>query len=202
MNKDANLKKMTLSLSIIALISSASLGFVNNLTKGPKAAAEAIKLNQAVSKVLPEFDNNPIAESYKIPSPDGGDSIICYPAIKGGNSTGCAIETWTMNGFSGLIRLMVGFDNEGKIIDISVLEQKETPGLGTKILTAQFKDQFKGMTPGTEAFGLHHDGGEIDAITAATISSKAFIDAIMRGNNAFLNIDGNSGATNTDSDNK
>ena len=171
---------MVSTLFVITAISSASLGFMYQLTKEPKAAAERAKQNFAIKAVLPEYDNDPSADAYEIESYDGGDQLTCYPAFKNGELTGIAVKTWTMKGFSGLIRLMVGFDEMGNIINISVLEQKETPGLGTKMADAEFKDQYNGMNPGSINLAVKKDGGTIDAITAATISARAFSDAVDR----------------------
>ena len=171
---------MVSALLVISAISSASLGFMYQLTKEPKAAAERAKQNFAIKAVLPEYDNDPSAESYELESHNGGENLVCYPAFKNGELTGIAVKTWTMKGFSGLIRLMAGFDKTGNIINISVLEQKETPGLGTKMADAEFKDQYNGKHPGAINLAVKKDGGTIDAITAATISSRAFSDAVDR----------------------
>lgn len=178
--KESTLVNMVLTLLVITAISSASLGFMYQLTKAPKAAAELAKQNFAIGAVLGEYDNDPSADAYEIESFDGGEKLECYPGTKGGEPAGIAVKTWTMEGFSGLVRLMVGFDPSGNVINISVLEQKETPGLGTKMADAEFKDQYNGKNPGTNNLSVKKDGGEVDAITAATISSRAFSDAVER----------------------
>ncbi len=178
--KESTLVNMVLTLLVITAISSASLGFMYQLTKEPKAIAEQAKQNFAIKAVLTEYDNAPSTDAYEIDSFDGGEKLTCYPGTEGGELTGIAVKTWTTKGFSGLIRLMVGFDKSGNIINISVLEQKETPGLGTKMVDAEFKDQFNGKNPGTNNLSVKKDGGEVDAITAATISSRAFSDAVER----------------------
>ena len=178
--KESTLFNMVSTLFVITAISSASLGFMYQLTKEPKAVAERAKQNFAIKAVLPEYDNDPSADAYEIESYDGGENLVCYPASKNGELTGIAVKSWTMKGFSGLIRLMVGFDISGNIINISVLEQKETPGLGTKILDAEFKDQYNDKNPATNNLAVKKDGGTVDAITAATISSRAFSDAVDR----------------------
>ncbi len=196
MAKESNLKNMVTALFVITLVSSATLGFMYEVTKGPRAAAEENKLQLAVKKVLPPYTNNPVAEKYTISNPDGeGPDLVCYPALENTKPIGVAIETYTMNGFSGLVRLMVGFTQQGEIVEIVVLEQKETPGLGTKMGDPSFKDQFKGLIPGGDRFKVKKDGGDIDAITAATISSRAFIDALNRANRGYMGTEGNSGAT-------
>ncbi len=171
---------MVVTLLVITAISSASLGFMYQLTKEPISAAALAKQNFAIKAVLGDYDNDPSTDAYEIESFDGGDKLTCYPGTKGGELNGIAVKTWTMKGFSGLVRLMVGFDKIGNIISISVLEQKETPGLGTKMVDAEFKDQFNGKNPGTNNLSVKKDGGEVDAITAATISSRAFSDAVDR----------------------
>jgi len=178
--KESTLFNMVSTLFVITAISSASLGFMYQLTKEPKAVAERAKQNFAIKAVLPEYDNDPSADAYEIESYDGGENLVCYPASKNGELTGIAVKSWTMKGFSGLIRLMVGFDISGNIINISVLEQKETPGLGTKMADAEFKDQYNSKNPGTINIAVKKDGGTIDAITAATISARAFSDAVDR----------------------
>ena len=178
--KESTLLNMVITLLVVTAISSASLGFMHQLTKEPKAAAEKAKQNFAIKAVLPEYDNDPSVEAYAIESHDGGEQLICYPASKNGELTGIAVKSWTMKGFSGKVCLMVGFDKTGNIINISVLEQKETPGLGTKMTDAEFKNQYNGKHPGAINLTVKKDGGTIDAITAATISSRAFSDAVNR----------------------
>jgi len=178
--KESTLFSMVLTLLIVTAVSSSSLGFVHQLTKEPKAAAERAKQNLAIKAVLTDFDNNPSEDAYDIECHDGDAPLTCFPAVKNGELTGIAVKTWTMKGFNGMMRLMVGFDKAGNILNISVLEQKETPGLGTKILDAEFKNQFNGKNPGRNNLNMKKDGGEVDAITAATISSRAFSDAVER----------------------
>jgi len=183
--KESTLFNMVITLLVITTVSSASLGFMYELTKEPKAAAEKIKQNFAIMAVLPEFDNNPSDEAFEIESFDGGESLTCYPALKDGEIVGFAVKTWTMRGFSGLIRLMVGFDTAGNVINSTVLEHAETPGLGTKMADAEFKDQFIGKNPSVNNIRVRKDGGEIDGITAATITARAFSDAVDRAYNSL-----------------
>lgn len=200
--KESSLLNMVLTLGIICLVSSALLGFVYQVTAGPKASAELVKRTYAIGKVLPEFDNQPYTDAFKIPSIDGGDSLVCYVGKTGGSQVGTAVQTWTLKGFSGLVRLMVGFDADGKIYNISVLEQKETAGLGAKMTEASFLGQFKGLDPGAKTLKVKKDGGDIDALSAATISSRAFCDAVQRAYDSYFGkkssgTDSVSGATQT-----
>ena len=182
---ESNFKNMTLTLFIVTLLASSSLGFVYSLTKGPIEDAQTTKINEALRKVLPEFDNQPSAEKFTR-EVDGG-VLTFYPASNGGEPVGTAIQTFTKNGFSGQVDLMVGFLADGSIYSIEVIAHKETPGLGDKMESnkSDFSVQFKGKNPETFKLMVKKDGGDVDAITASTISSRAFCDAVLRAYNAF-----------------
>ena len=115
-----------------------------------------------------------------------------YPAKKGEEIVGYAIEASSSAGFGGNITLMVGFTPDGAIVNTSVISHAETPGLGAKISDSEshFITQFQGTNPGDPnfKFAVKKDGGNFDAITASTITSRAFIDVINNAYNAFLNI--------------
>ena len=130
-----------------------------------------------LEKVLPEFNNQPNDEKYTI---NGYEELEFYPGKKDGKRVGTAIKTYSDEGFSERIRIMVGFDTGNKIINTWVVEQKETPGLGTKMKGPKFRDQFKGKDPVSFKIKVKKDGGEVDAITAATITSRAFCEAVER----------------------
>ncbi|MGE5420271.1 MAG: RnfABCDGE type electron transport complex subunit G [Chloroflexota bacterium] len=181
---ESTFKNMVLSLTLISLGAAACLGFVYQMTKKPIEISNINKKLNAIKQVVPEFDNNPDAEMYRLPTGEG-DSLDIYPAKKSGETVGYAINTYTNKGFSGNITLMAGYKPDGSIIDITVLNQKETPGLGTKMALPEFKDQFKGKNPSDFPLKVVKDGGQVDAITAATISSRAFCDAIQRGYNTL-----------------
>ena len=181
---ESTLKNMILSLTLIALVSSAGLGFVYELTKEPIALSVLNKKLNAIREVVPEFTNNPNDEMFRIPTGEG-DSLDIYPAKNNGEIVGYAVNSYTSKGFSGNIFLMAGFKPDGTIIGISVLNHKETPGLGTKMTEPEFKEQFTGKNPAEFMLKVKKDGGPVDAITAATISSRAFCDAIQRAYNTI-----------------
>ncbi|RLD63024.1 MAG: RnfABCDGE type electron transport complex subunit G [Bacteroidetes bacterium] len=185
--KKSSLINMVFTLFVITLVASAALGYIYELTKDPISQMKQNKKLQAIKIVVPEFNNNPSADMYKIPTYEGTDSLECYPAKKDGELVGTAVKTYTKNGFGGLVWLMVGFKTDGTINDISVLEQNETPGLGTKMTTAKFKNQFNNKNPEQYKLSVKKDGGDVDAITAATISSRAFCDAVNRAHKSFKN---------------
>ena len=183
--KESTFTNMLLALLIVTLVSSATLGYVYELTKEPIATAKLNKKLNAIKAVVPEFNNNPDSAKFEIPV-EGGEPVMAYPATMNGELVGVAIESYTMTGFSGLVKLMVGLKPDGSIFGISVLEHKETPGLGTHMAEDKFINQFKSQNPSTFKVKVKKDGGDVDAITAATISSRAFCDAVMRAYNAYM----------------
>lgn len=189
---------MFLSLTIICIVAGAILAAVNMYTAGPIAATKAATLENAIKEVVPPFDNNPTKDAYKGVTPEG-DSLIIYPATKDGQFVGVAVESNTKKGFSGEIKVIVGFDPQNKLLNYSVLQHAETPGLGSKMQewfrTDKNKQSVIGRSLTDGSLAVSKDGGSVDAITAATISSRAFLDAINRAYGAFKGTDGNSGAT-------
>lgn len=184
--KESTFGNMLLALFVISLVSSTALGFVYEFTKEPIRMVEINKTNAAIQAVVPAFDNQPATEVFKVKS--DMDSLLFYPAKQNGELVGTAVETYTKKGFSGLIRLMVGFAPDGSIIDISVLEHQETPGLGQKIEKSKsnFSLQFQGKNPANFKLSVKKDRGDVDAITASTISSRAFCDAVQRAYTAYM----------------
>lgn len=180
--KESSFKNMVLTLLVITLIASTALGYVYEITKSPIALSKLQKKLSAIKEVTPEFNNDPNAELFKMLVPGTNDSLEIYPAKQDENVQGYAVRTFTNKGFSGTIVLMAGFDLSGRIVNISVLEHAETPGLGDKMSKTKSKwsDQFNGKDPGSSNLRVKQDGGEIDAITASTISSRAYIDAVER----------------------
>lgn len=183
--KESTLFNMTLTLLVVTLVASTALGYVYELTKAPISNAKLAKKTEALQKVLPSFDNDPVGEMYKILSEAGYDSLEVYPAKKNGILVGTAVRSYSKKGFSGDIWIMVGFNADGSIFNIEVLDHKETPGLGSKMSAPDFKDQFSGINPAEANFKVKKDGGDIDAITAATISSRAFTEAANRAYEAY-----------------
>lgn len=196
---ESSLKNMLLVLTGITVIAVGLLAVVNEMTKGPVAIAKAQALSEAIELVVPGFDNNPIEEADTLFSEAGKLEFIIYPASKGGETIGHAVQA-TSNGFGGPLTILVGFDKDGNINDYSLLEHAETPGLGAKA-DAWFKGGAKGditgQNPGAAALTVSKDGGKIDAITASTITSRAFLNAVNSAYGALSQkyTDAKSGAT-------
>ena len=187
---------MLIALTLITCLSGAILGGVNEITKSSISAAKLAKQENAIKSVVPEFNNNPLEEKWDVTLDDGTIATI-FPAKNNGQSVGAAVETVTKSGFSGPITVMVGFDKDGNIVNYSVLSHTETPGLGSKMPTwFKEKGSILGKNPSKDNLTVKKDGGDIDAITAATISSRAFLGAVANAYSAFNGkTDAQSGAT-------
>ena len=177
---------MVISLFVITIISGFSLGYVNDLTAGPKAKAKLERKVNALKLVLPEFDNNPVEDILLVKSDKVKDSVEVYPAYLNSAFVGAAIIGSTDKGFSGLIKIMVGFKPNGDIQNIVVLEQKETPGLGTKMKDEKFLKQFRNVNPSKFNLKVKKDGGEVDALTGATITTRAFSEATQMAFDEYI----------------
>lgn len=183
----STLSNMTAVLFGITLIASAGVGVVNLITEEPIAEAKKAATIAALNNVLPAFDDNQVTELEIDALP-----IKTYTAKAGGEVVGYAVETMTKEGFGGAIRMMVGFTPEGEVINVNVLEQSETPGLGTKMTEEgnPLITSFKGKNPADMKMAVKKDGGDVDALTAATISSRAYVDAMSRAYKAYTQVCG------------
>jgi len=170
------------------VVAAAILAFVNKQTSPLIATSKKEKLENAIKEVVPGFDNSPLDEAFKIPLAEG-DSLLVYPARKGTELIGVAVESNTMKGFSGEIKIIVGLTPAGEVIDYAVLQHAETPGLGDKMdpwfKTDKNNQNIIGRNLSDGALNVSKDGGDVDAITAATISSRAFLDAVNRAYVAY-----------------
>lgn len=178
---------MVIVLSAITLFAALALGTVYTITKAPIEASKTAKQKNAIKEVLPPSFHH-LADPITVS--DGNETLVVYKAYDAKNEfIGAAVQS-SNNGFSGKILIMVGFDKNGNIINYTVLEQKETPGLGTKMVdwfkTDKGKQNIKGKNAGTANLTVSKDGGEVDAITAATISSRAFLFAVRNAYHAFV----------------
>ena len=178
----SNLRNMLLVLTTISAVSALALAFTYTKTKDAIALVQAQKKLMAIQNVAPGFDNNPDQEKYTVKNFEG---IELYPAKQEGRLKGIAVKTFSSAGYGGDIWLMVGFDHQGIIYDIAVLKHQETPGLGSKMEAAKFKNQFKGQSPASFKLLVKKDGGDVDAITAATITSRAFCSAVGKAYEAY-----------------
>ena len=183
--KKDTLLNMFIAMFVISVVSGGVLGVVYNATKEPIAAAETTKKTEAIKNVLPEF--NELKETTIKSELEDAELPFHLAYDSDNNFIGAAVETFTNKGFSGNISLMVGILADGTVNNISVLQHAETPGLGSKMSEPSFKDQFNNKNANSFNFNVKKDGGDVDAITAATISSRAFCDAVNRAISTFEN---------------
>ncbi len=183
----SNLTNMVLVLGVTCLFCSAVLGGAYALTKEPIDAAAAAKTQQAVAQVLPPFENLEYnADSHYYTAKDG-EAVVGY-----------AIES-TVVGFGGPLSLMVGVTVDGVVCNTSVLSHSETPGLGAKCSTdSKFMDQWKGFDPMVKKLSVSKDGGDVDAITASTITSRAYTLAVANALDVFARINAGNAAASGD----
>ncbi len=186
--RESTFINMVVTLLLVTLIAAIALGYVYDLTKAPIEEAKLKDQAEAITKVLPEFDK--LGDSFKVAAEAGEDSLEVFPAYKNDKLVGAAVKTWSKKGFGGLISIMAGIDENGNFSGYQVLEHEETPGLGSKMTTwfnnADKPNQYViGKSPKTTKFQVSKDGGDIDAITASTISSRAFLDAMVRAYNSY-----------------
>lgn len=170
---------MLLTLGLVTLVSAFALGYVYDWTEEPIAAARLARQMRAINEVLGEYDNDPVVDAFKIAGLPEDDSLTVFPGYVEGELAGMAIQTYSNKGYTTRIWLMAGFDVQGIIRDVVILEHKETPGLGSKMADPKFKDQFKDLDPGEDDIRVVKDGGRIDAISGATISSRAVSEAVQ-----------------------
>ena len=179
----SSFRNMFLSLGTICIVAGGVLAAINDITREPIAISKKAKVENALKAVLPDFDNSPSEETYWVNLSEG-DSLKVYPATKNGQPVGFAVESYSMKGFSGEIKVMAGLDTQGVLINYKVLEHAETPGLGAKMEEWFRMDKNKqsvlGKNLSNGSLTVTKDKGEIDAITGATISSRAFLDALNR----------------------
>ena len=176
---------MTLCLFVICLVCSALLAGVYALTADPIAAAAAAKNEAAIMEVLP--DSAVKIEEVRTVELDGQTYEYNLAYDEQGNTVGCAINVAPV-GFGGPIAIKVGFDINGNIWNTKVLSQAETPGLGAKCVEPSFSAQFKGFNPAEKKLAVKKDGGDVDAITASTITSRAYTDGLALAVKVFQTI--------------
>lgn len=189
MAKESNFKNMVIALFAVTFVASASLGIVNEFTKGAIEKANIDAQNKAIAAVLPSFDK--LGKSYKVLPEGEADTLELFPALdKDSVTIATAVKSYTKKGFSGLFTVMVGISADGTISGYNVLEHHETPGLGSK-MALWFSNKDKpgqyviGKNPATDNLTVKKDGGSVDAITAATISSRAFLESVQRAYKAW-----------------
>ena len=169
---ESSFANMVIVLTIITVIAASCLGAMNNLTAEPIAASKKAKQEAAIKAVLPEFTS--------LEEDNVNDQKIFRAYNANSELVGIAIETAEL-GFGGNITTIVGIDANGAIVDYSLLQHAETPGLGSKLVDwFKVKSDIRGADANKMPLNVSKDDGEYDAITAATISSRAFLNSINK----------------------
>ena len=183
---ESSLTNMVLVLTLVAVIMGGILAYVNHLTEGPIAEQKEKALADGIKAVM-VCDDLKVAKTDVVKQNDAKGKEMTFTVYQiqdaQGNDLGAAVESTTM-GFGGDLKVLVGFDTKGTILGYTLLEHAETPGLGAKA-DQWFQDNMKGDIVGenpAEPLTVSKDGGKVDAITASTITSRAFLLAI---NNAY-----------------
>ena len=198
---ESSLTNMVLVLTGVAVVMGAILAAVNNLTATPIAQQKERALADGIKAVMASDDIR-VAQTDTVRQTDDRGKELCFVIYQtqdaAGNDLGAAVES-TTSGFGGDLKVLVGFNPEGTILGYTLLEHTETPGLGAKAdqwFQSGQKGNIIGRNP-AEPLTVSKDGGQVDAITASTITSRAFLLAV---NNAFkaykaTPVDSQTGAT-------
>ncbi len=174
---ESSFKNMVIVLFCITMIAAAAVGGVYMVTKEPIAEAKAAATRAALEQVLPAFDTTTQSDVIV-------DELLIkvHQAMSGEQVVGYAVESVTKTGYSGEFNIMVGLTPTGELINIDILSHKETPGLGSK-MTEQGNNlitSIQGKNLDECVLKVKKDGGDVDALTAATITSRAYLDAVSR----------------------
>lgn len=179
----STLPNMLVALTVIALVAAAALAALNGVTKEPIAQAQQAKVENAIKMVIPDFAR---LEDQTI------DNHLCHLGYDAeGALVGAAIEAGNDKGFGGHLQLMVGYGADGNIYGYQILETHETPGLGAKAAQWFQKDgkgSVIGRNPAESALSVKKDGGDVDAISGSTITSRAFLDAVNEAASVYAQI--------------
>ena len=188
MAKKDSIWRLVIVLTCISLLAALALTGVYALTKGPIELGQKEKKEKALQAVLPDYQG--AVRDTLIVDADNEEIPVHLAIGKDGELCGAGIETYTKKAFAGRFDLMVGFDADGAIVNTEVIKAGETPGLGDKINKdkSDFAMQFNHQNPADFKLVVKKDGGDVDAITAATISSRAYCDAVQRAYDIFMKI--------------
>ncbi|MDD6252719.1 MAG: RnfABCDGE type electron transport complex subunit G [Bacteroidales bacterium] len=180
----SNLKNMALCLFGTCLVCSAVLAGVYALTAAPIAETNAALLKASIAKVLPEGGEISEAKALEV----GGMPSEYYECVKDGETVAFAVKSTTV-GFGGPLTVMVGLLPGGVVYNTSVLAHTETPGLGAKCTTDEhFYGQFRNYDAVNGKLTVKKDGGDLDAITASTITSRAYSLAVKNAVEALAGV--------------
>lgn len=180
---------MVIVLVAVAVIMGGLLALINHITAEPIMTQEQKILAESIHSVMGGNQKTIISSTDSITKTiEGKESqfVVYHISSDTKSDTGFAIES-SVNGFGGTLKVLVGFDNDANILGYSILQSAETPGLGSKA-DEWFGETGKGNIIGKNmksagSLAVKNDGGDVDAITASTITSRAFLKAV---NQAYM----------------
>lgn len=177
--------KLSLLLAVVAAVCGGLLVAVANKTAAARGAVAQRRTEAALNSL---FGSERAASGAFVPL-DGLDAYALVGDAAGvaPQFLGAAIRATSTHGYGGNIALMAAFDADGRLIDFAVLDAHETPGLGAKIARPEFRRGFAGRLF-SGPWKLRKDGGDIDAVTSATISSRAATEAIADAASRFESV--------------
>lgn len=197
----SSLSNMVLVLVGFAVLIGALLAWVNHMTEVPIAEKADKTLRNGIQAVMQAQDIKVAQADTVKQMQDGKQTVLVVHRVTDatGKNLGAAVES-TVMGFGGDLKVLVGFDSEGSILGYTILQTSETPGLGMKAdkwFQKDGKGNVIGKCPADGELTVSKDGGDVDAITASTITSRAFLKAINQAYAAYAHpgVDGNSGAS-------
>lgn len=194
-------------LALVGAIAALILAMSDNVTREPIKANSRKNMVKALRDVLPPFANQPDEQLVTFESDDKVEVKFYAGKDESGKITGIAAETVSGKGYAGKIKVMTGFFPDGKVRSVLVTEQNETPGLGTVVCQRKnvvklgdlvngkkaeaglpknpILDQFSGHSAAPDdtwkrPWAVKKDGGTVDYMTGATITSRAVTEAVDR----------------------
>ncbi len=188
----SSLPNMIVVLVVVALITGGLLAYVHKITEEPIARQNVESLATDIQQVMGGQKVTVLGDVKLTKNIAGKDYTFVVHKVKtaDGKMTGCAIESSVM-GFGGNLGVLVGFDGEGNITGYTIRQSSETPGLGQKADTwfqKGEKGSVVGLNPDKCKFTVSKDGGDIDAITASTITSRAFLNAVRQAHDVMKDV--------------
>ena len=176
--KQPGMASLVIVLAAICLVSAAVLGLINSVTVGPIAANTEKTVQESLRTVMPiDGDYEDVTDQYS------GDpvtvevtgSVVPVKAVYKAGDEGYVVESMSPNGFGGALDMMAGIDSEGNVTGIAIISHAETSGLGSKSTDPEWQAQFKGLSG---VVSVTKDGGQVEAITGSTITSRAVCDGV------------------------
>lgn len=196
----SSLTNMVVVLVACALVTGGLLAFVNHVTEGPIALQSEKTLADGIKAVMGGGSLR-VTSNDTIRQEMGGKTylFVVHKTAQDGKEIGAAVES-TTQGFGGDLKVLVGFDPQGTVLGYTILSSSETPGLGAKAgqwFQKDGKGNIIGKSPAKGDLAVSKDGGDVDAITASTITSRAFLKAVNQAYHAYMRkaVDGHSGAS-------